>query len=74
MPDAKHVFYTFTRAVYNKMDAESRSWGEPHCFDAPLTPRGQQQALALRDPLAKLIAKRGVSDKFQGLLALQLAQ
>lgn len=45
-------------STYNKMDAESKSWGDPPVFDAPLTQRGHNQAHALREPLAKIIAKR----------------
>ena len=42
------------------MDSESRSWSDPSVFDAPLTQRGHSQAAALREPLAKMVAKRGV--------------
>lgn len=40
------------------MDSESRNWGDPKVYDAPLTARGDKQAQSLRLDLAEACAKR----------------
>eukprot|EP00877_Chromochloris_zofingiensis_P003388 jgi/Chrzof1/1304/Cz10g02110.t1 len=45
-------------SVYNRMDSESRNWGDPKVYDAPLTARGDKQAQSLRLDLAEACAKR----------------
>jgi hypothetical protein len=47
-----------TLAVYNKLDHHSKSWMDPKVFDAPLTPKGQQQALGVRPKLSEMLDKK----------------